>query len=1117
MKRTLFSLILAGVACISNASETALWLRDAQISPDGKQIVFCYKGDIYKVATEGGTATRLTTLPSYEANPLWSPDGKTIAFSSDRHGNLDVYVMSAEGGSAKRLTYNTASEIPTAFTPDGKSVLYNASIQNPAQSMMFNHRSQTEVYSVAISGGRPVQMLGTPAEAICFTPDGKQMLYQDRKGGEDDFRKHHTSSITRDIWLYDLKTKRHTNLTKRAGEDRNPVLSADGKTVYFLSERNGGSFNVYKAPFGSTLSKDVVAVTKYKGNNTWDYPVRFLSIARDNTLCYTYDGEIYIMKSGSSSAQKVKISITRDDDDVIADLTPRGAQQASVSADGKQIAFVSRGEVFVTTTGYATTRQITHTAAAEAAPSFSPDGRSLVYCSYRDGHWQLYRATIARKQDPNFANAMTFKEELIAKSDVDRAYPEYSPDGKEIAFIENRNKLMVMNVASGKVRQVTDGTQWMSRSGGFSYSWSPDSKWFTLTFTGNKRDPYYDIGIVSAQGGKITNVTQSAYASSSPQWVLDGNAILFANERYGMRSHASWGSQEDAFLVFVNQEAYDKFNLSEEDYKLLKEVKAANSSIQIDSQPSAITCPVQIDIVDLQSPTKKGKKATAKKAGDKAASDTTKAKKPSVKAIAMELDGIQDRIVRITPNSSDLGAGMLSKDGETFYFITRALGKGAELWSVKLRKKESKMLQPLASGGSMQMDKDGNIYILGADMKKMDGKTGKVEPITFNTSMKLNLYDEREFLLQYVRHEVGERFYNKNMHGVKWDALIDHYKKFLPHIANNYDFQELLSEILGELNVSHTGGRYYRPAVKGDAAASQLGLLYDLTYTGEGYKVSEVLKGGPFDNKATKMRAGAIITAINGEPLTAGMDIAQLTNDQARKKTLITFTVNGKKDNEEVVLPISKAQESALLYDRWVKRCEHIVDSVSGGRLGYVHLESMNDASFRTIYSDMLGKYNLRDGIVIDTRWNGGGRLHEDVEILTSGEKYLTQVIRGIESCDMPSRRYNKPTIMLQCEANYSNAHGTPWVYKYKGIGKLVGAPVPGTMTSVNWVTTQDPSLIFGIPVIGYLQEDGKTYLENCQLEPDILILNAPEDIVRGIDQQLITATKELLKQIDGK
>ena len=1082
MKKTILSLFLLAATCISYADNNeARWLRDVRISPDGTKVAFCYKGDIYTVGIAGGVATRLTTQPSYEANPVWSPDGRQIAFSSDRHGNADVFVMPADGGRALRLTYNSSAETPTAFTPDGKSVLFNASIQKQAESMLFSHRSMTEVYTVSVAGGRPVQMLGTPAEAISFTPDGRQMLYQDRKGGEDEWRKHHTSSITRDIWLYDLKTRKHTNITKRPGEDRNPVITADGKTVYFLSERDGGTFNVYSFP-AMNASKPT-AVTAYR-----DYPVRFLSISRDNTLCYTYDGDIYIKKQGAG-AQRLAVSITRDDEDIIATLTPRGASGAAVSRDGKQIAFVSRGEIFVTVDKYSTTRQLTHTAAAEATPSFSPDGRSLVYSSYRDGHWQIYRATIARKDDANFANAMTVKEERLAKSDLDRAMPKYSPDGKKIAFIEDRQRLMVMDIKSGAVSQITDGSQWMSRSGGFSYEWSPDGRWFTLEFVGNCRSPYDDIGIVPAKGGKITNITQSAYASSSPQWVMDGKAIMFANERYGLRNHASWGTQEDIFLAFVNQDAYDRFRLSEEDYKMLKDIEDANK--------------------------KKAKAAEEKKAAGKKKGKKPEAKKPAAadSALTVELDGIEDRIVRLTPTSSMLGSAAMSKDGETLYFTSQATNGEVELWKATLRKKECKMVQTMKSGGRMLQDKDGNIFLVGADIKKMDAKTGKMEPVTYLADMKMNMYDEREFLLQYMRHEVGERFYNKNMHGVNWDALVDHYKQFLPHIANNYDFQELMSEILGELNVSHTGGRYYRPSAKGDDATASLGLLYDMTYTGEGVKVTEVVKGGPCDRKSSRIHAGSIIKAINGETVTKDMDISQLLNNMARKKTLVTL----KDGTEETVLPITSSQFSSLLYDRWVRRCQHIVDSVSGGRLGYVHLQSMNDASFRTIYSDMLGKYNLRDGCVIDTRWNGGGRLHEDVEILTSGKKYLTQMVRGTAMCDMPSRRYNKPTIMLQCEANYSNAHGTPWVYKHMGIGKLVGAPVPGTMTSVNWVTTQDPSLVFGIPVVGYLQEDGKTYLENTQLEPDIYILNSPEDIVRGIDTQLITATKELLRQIDSK
>ena len=176
----------------------------------------------------------------------------------------------------------------------------------------------------------------------------------------------------------------------------------------------------------------------------------------------------------------------------------------------------------------------------------------------------------------------------------------------------------------------------------------------------------------------------------------------------------------------------------------------------------------------------------------------------------------------------------------------------------------------------------------------------------------------------------------------------------------------------------------------------------------------------------------------------------------------------------------------------------------------------MDGDSFRKVYSDLLGKYNDREGVVIDIRWNGGGRLHEDIEVLLSGSKYFTQEIRGVETCDMPSRRWNKPSIMVMAEPCYSNAHGTPWVYKNRGLGKLVGMPVPGTMTSVNWVTTQDPSIVFGIPVIGYRLPDG-SFLENQQLEPDIKVANDPEIIVTGVDQQLKAAVDELLKEIDSK
>ena len=562
----LFATGVCIITAMTAGAVTPLWLRDVKISPDGTCIAFCYKGDIWTVPSSGGTATRLTTQDSYESYPIWSPDGRQIAFASDRNGGNDIYVMPSEGGSATRLTFNSASEIPSSFTPDGKQVLFSASIQDPAQSALFPTSSMTELYAVPVGGGKSVQMFGTPAEMISWSKKGDFFVYQDRKGGEDEWRKHHTSSITRDIWRYDVKTKKHTNLTNRAGEDRNPVLSADGKTLYMLSEAKGGTMNVWSMPLaadGAPKGKPATALsgatqlTQFK-----THPVRFLSLG-GNKLCFTWDGEIYTMEQGGKP-KKVSIDLTLDEENYIEKLkSTSGATSASVSPDGKQVAFIIRGEVFVTSVEYTTTKQITNTPAAERSVDFGKDNRSLVYASERDGVSQLYMAKINRKDDPNFPNATIIDEEpLIRDLSVERSHPSFSPDGNEVAFIEDRTKLKVVNLKTKAVRQVTDGSQWYTMSGGFEYEWSPDGKWFVIGYTDNHHEPYNDLGLVSADGGKITNLTQTGYFSESPRWVMDGNAILFQSDMLGLRAHASWGSQVDAFLCFLNQDAYDKYRLS---------------------------------------------------------------------------------------------------------------------------------------------------------------------------------------------------------------------------------------------------------------------------------------------------------------------------------------------------------------------------------------------------------------------------------------------------------------------------------------------------------------------------------------------------------------------------
>lgn len=1070
---------------IAASAINPLWVRDVKISPDGSKIAFSYKGDIYTVPSTGGDATRLTYETSYESLPVWSPDGKQIAFSTDRNGSMDIYIMPATGGTQKRLTYNSGSELVEAFSPDGKEIYFSSAIQDPAISPSFPSARLTELYAISTDGSDLHQILPTPATSITVLPNGN-LLYEDMKGMEDKWRKHHTSSVTRDIWIYDPSTGRHTNLTNHAGEDRSPAASSDSKTLYFLSERDGGSFNVYAMPLDAPTSNPK-AVTDFK-----DHPVRFLSVANNDKMAFTYNGELYTMAPGSKPAP-LSVTVADDTPAEPVNVSVSAAEEALPSPDGKQVAFISRGEVFVTSTEYPSVKQITNTPALERNLSWGKDGRTLYYSSLRSGKSNIYKATISRKDDPNFSNATLIEEVAMFPEDgIERGYPQVSPDGKKMAFVQDRNKLMLMDLGTKSVKALDGGQISNYRTGGFPVFWAPDSRLLALEVMNPMHEPYSDIAIIDTKTGEFIPVTRTGYFDQDPRWSEDGNTLIFSSDRYGMRSHASWGSEMDVMMVFLNQEAYDKFRLSEEDYALLKEVEKQ-----------------QKKDAEKKDESKKDAKKKDKKDGK---SDEDKSEKP--KDIILEREGLADRIVRLTPNSSSLSDYILSKDGEKLYYLSE-FEDGYDLWEKDLVKGDVSLLKKLNSRPArMIADKDGNIFLVGRAVKKFSPKDKSVKNVSTSAKMKIDEAAERAVMLDFVENEARERFLLPQM-PVDWEAYVANYRRFLPHINNGYDYAALLSELLGELNVSHSGGRY--SSAGGADPTASLGLIFNLTVPSEGMRIEEVVAGGPFDRATSKVKAGDVVTAINGETIKSDADWAKQLNNLTKKKTLVSFSRPSSGEKwDEVVLPISSAAMNNLLYNRWVKAREHEVDSLSGGRLGYVHIKSMNDDSFRNVYAKLLGEYVDRDGIVIDTRWNGGGRLHEDIEVLFSGEKYLTQEIHGKKSSEMPSRRWNKPSIMLICEANYSNAHGTPWVYKHKNLGKLVGMPVPGTMSSVNWITMQNPSFVFGVPVVAFRTEEGNI-LENTQLEPDVKVANSPEDVANGRDRQLETAVSTLLHDIDKK
>lgn len=1081
-------LLLTGIFAIAASasySVNPLWVRDVKISPDGQKIAFSYKGDIFTVPSNGGDATRLTFNPSYDSTPIWSPDGKQIAFSSDRNGSMDVYLMPANGGSEKRLTYNSGSELAEAFSPDGNEIYFSSAIQDPAISPSFPTSRLIELYAISTDGSDMHQILPTPATSLSVLPDGK-ILYEDVKGMEDKWRKHHTSSVTRDIWIYDPANGKHVNLTDHAGEDRSPAVSSTNETLYFLSERDGGSFNVYAMPINSPKATPK-ALTDFK-----NHPIRFLSIAKNDKMAFTYNGELFTMDPGSKPTA-LTINVTDDTEAEPVNVYVSSVDEALPSPDGEQVAFISRGEVFVTSTEYPSMKQITHTPALESNLSWGSDGKTLYYSSLRNGKSNIYKATMSRKDDPNFSNATLIEEVALFPDDgIERSFPEISPDGKKLAFVQDRTKLMVMDITSKSVKALDGGAITNYRTGGFPVYWAPDSRLLAVETMNPMHEPYGDITIIDTQTGEFIPVTKTGYFDQEPRWSDDGNALIFASERYGMRNHASWGSEMDVMMVFLNKEAYDKFRLSEEDYALLKEVeKQQKKDAEKDSDK---------------------KKDSGKKDKKKKVDEDSNVEKPN--NIVIDRAGLADRIVRLTPNSSNLGDYILSKDGEKLYYMSE-FEDGFDLWEKDLRKGDVSLLKKLGSRSArMISDKNGNIFLLGRNVKKFSPKDKSISNVSTSATMKIDEAAERNAMLDYVENEARERFYLPTM-PIDWEAYVENYRRFLPHINNGYDFAAMLSELLGELNVSHSGGRYYTSG--GADPTASLGLIFDLKVPSDGLRIEEVVAGGPFDRATSKVKNGDIVTAINGESINSTTDWAKRLNNITKKKTLVSFTRPSTGENwEEVVLPISSSAMNNLLYDRWVKAREHEVDSLSGGRLGYVHIKSMDDGSFRQVYAKLLGEYVDKDGIVIDTRWNGGGRLHEDIEVLFSGEKYLTQEVHGNKSSEMPSRRWNKPSVMIICEANYSNAHGTPWVYKHKNLGKLVGMPVPGTMSSVNWITMQNPDFVFGVPVVAFRTEDG-TILENTQLEPDVKVANTPEDIANGHDRQLETAVATLLRDLENE
>lgn len=1068
----LLSTVFAGAAQTS-VSETPLWLRANEISPDGSTIVFSWQGDIFTVGIDGGKAMQITSNPAYDSNPHWSKDGKQLIFASYRNGTKDIFRVSAEGGVPQAITdYPGSNETPIYIREDGYIVFTSPIYFDSASS---DYPGNSSLYMVRTPGERPIPVTSLPVSALSISPKNGKILYEDIKGYEDPFRKHHTSSVTRDIWLYEPTTSnslsidskgKFTKLTTFEGEDRNPVFASDGDIFYYLSEQDGNS-NVYRSSLSSPDKNEQITFF-----NT--HPVRYLSVADNGTMSFSYNGELYVKKAGKEP-EKLDIRILKDNVErgVQYSDVSSGASAFALSPNEKEAAIIVRGDVYVTSLEYNTSRRITNTPEQERDICFSEDGRTIYYSSERDGHWGVWSTSLTNKDDKYFTYTTSFEEKKVTEDGQTCFQPAVSPDGKWIAFLRDRTELVIKNIKTGKEQSLFKNINYSYTDGDQSFEWSPDSRSILCNWQAEGGWNNEDIALIDIESGKITDLTESGYSDNNFHWALGGKAVVWTSDKAGYRSHGSWGAQNDIYAMFLDAKEYYKF-IRDAEYDKMETL--------------------------LKDEKKKDEKKDGK--------DSTKVQKKE--KIVLDLENRKDRIVRLTRYSGMTHDHYMKEDGSKLYYIMRN-GRSNDLFVTDIKKNDTKVL---ASGvsGSIQADKKGSsIYVLGYNgITKIDLNSGSKKQISFKGEYEYKPAGEREYIFSHIWKQVEEKFYDPDIHGIDWKGYRDAYAKFLPFINNNFDFQEMLSEMLGELNGSHTGARY---SYRSNLNLGSLGAFYDMKYDGDGLKIKEIIPGGTLYEALPDLKEGDLVLAIDGKKIEKGKEWFSLLKMKAGKKVEVTVKRKGHKEENVIVTPAFSDYDN--LYRRWVKQREEIVRELSGGKVGYVHVEGMNSPSFRTVYSELLGKYRNCDAVIVDTRHNGGGWLHDDLVTLLSGKRYIDYKPRGQYIGSDPYNKWTKPSCVLMGEDNYSDACGFPYVYKTLDIGKLIGAPVPGTMTAVWWENQVDPTLVFGIPQVGSMGVKEGRYIENMQIEPDIEVYNDPASMLEGRDLQLEAAVREMLKAIE--
>ncbi|MCU1264761.1 MAG: peptidase [Acidobacteria bacterium] len=1050
------------------------YFTEPAISPDRSEIAFVSGGDIWTVPATGGDARLLVSHPANESRPLYSPDGRRLAFISTRTGNGDIYVLTLDSGDLKRLTFDDSQDQLDAWSADGKWLYFGSNSRDIS--------GMVDIFRVSAEGGTPMQVSADRYTTEYFSapsPDGNTIAFTGHGLGSAQWWRHGHSHIDEsEIWLlHPGSTPSYERVSEGGAKEMWPMWNKDGRSLYYVSDRSGAE-NIWLAD----ANRKTKAVTHFTdGRLIWP------NISYDGRMIvFNRDSQIWSLDTESGRANAVNISRRGVAAGPAIEHLRLSDQisEVALSPDGKKTAFIVRGEIFAaSSTDGGDAARVTNTPTEESQVAWSPDSRRLVYVSDRDGPLHLF-----------LYDFVSGAETQLTRESASDDTPRYSPDGKWIAFERAGAELRIMDAETKKDRSIAHAQlERPPLNSDRPFVWSPDSKWIAYMPVGEKL--FKNIFVVPIAGGESRAVSFLAnVGSNSVSWSPDGTYLLFDT---GQRTESNQLARMD-LLPRTPKFREDQFR------DLFKEETPKSIPPALKpQQPEPQSTPVPV-----ASPTP-------------AAANEAKSKP---KPVEINFDQIRRRL-SLLPVGIDVGYHTISPDGKWVLMIAGVANQlNLYVFPLDELSKEPLVAKQLTSTAGnkrwAQFSADGKevYYLEQGRINIVTVENRQVRPLAVNAEMDVDFAREKAAVFRQAWTYLRDNFFDPNFHGANWDTVRAEYEPLAAGARTPDELRRIISLMLGELNASHLG-------ISGPAstivppATGRLGLRFDrIEYeSGGALRVTEVIPLTPA--ALVNIKAGDYLLAVDGTPITARTNLDELLAYKINRLTVLTIGASaaGAQKREVIVRPINQGTEKGLLYRNWVEENRAYISRISNGRLGYVHMPDMSSGSLAQLYVDLDAENQRHDGVVIDMRNNNGGFVNVYAIDVFARRSYFTMTPRGIGTSApartvLGQRALESPTILVINRHTLSDGEDFTEGYRFLHLGKVVGEPTAGWIIYTSGVQLIDGSFL-RLPYDRITATDG-TVMEMNPRPVDLPVDKPVGESYAGKDSQLEAAVKELLKQV---